>query len=306
MKIATLIVLWFYVSPAMPSFTTSLWMETDMVNPQPTDPHMRIENHIWETLARCDLSGAEYRVLFAILRHTWGWSAKTRAMSQREIASATGLTNRSYITRITNTLAERHFIVKNSGWGKVSSYEFNKHYDQWTIALTVSTAAAEVPPKRAPEVLPERIMEVLPVSAMVGVDTLHDNHGTTMYNNNPERLSLLALFGMVSPDVGAKAPQWLKSIAAEFGEEAVRDALLMAQSVEGIRNPKAWITDRLGRKAKETRTGKPGPCPPGEKDIVFNGGIYRLRLDRANTAECLSLDVRREYLRDYTPIGKAE
>ena len=112
-----------------------------MVNPQPTDPHMRIENHIWETLAKADLSGAEFRVLLTIIRLTWGWGKKARPISQAELAEATGISHHSYLTRITNALAQRHFIAKASVWGKPTTYQFNKHYDEWTIALTGSTDA---------------------------------------------------------------------------------------------------------------------------------------------------------------------
>jgi phage replication O-like protein O len=108
-----------------------------MANPQVEQGHIRIANDLWEALCRADLSGLEYGVLLAIIRETWGWRKKQRALSFDILGKLTGINSRGYLSHITDNLVVKGFIKKKSQWGKPSLYSVSKDFDEWSYRKTV-------------------------------------------------------------------------------------------------------------------------------------------------------------------------
>jgi phage replication O-like protein O len=103
-----------------------------MANPQIEQGHIRIANVLWEALCHIPLSGLEYRVLFAIIRETWGWRLKERGISRKRISELTGIDNLSIISRICKLLEIRGIIKRIIKPGRQTIYAFNKDFEAWS------------------------------------------------------------------------------------------------------------------------------------------------------------------------------
>ena len=116
-----------------------------MASPQVENGYIRIANELWEALSRVEMSGAEFRVVLAILRQTYGRQGKEAIITHQELMKATGIADSGYLSRMTSALAARRIIIKWSSWGKPSNYGPQKDYDEWqggqsvTNGQTVST-----------------------------------------------------------------------------------------------------------------------------------------------------------------------
>lgn len=94
-------------------------------SPQVENGFTRIANEIAEALMRTNMSGYQGRVLWAILRETYGFQKKEDWISNSQLVEMTGL-RKQHVSRTMKELLERHIVTK-SGY-KVG---FNKDYTQW-------------------------------------------------------------------------------------------------------------------------------------------------------------------------------
>lgn len=120
------------------------------VNPQLTDGYTPVANPIMDALARTQLSGYEWRVLFFILRKTYGWSRKSDQLSLSQFVDGTGIGKKHVINTI-GLLVKKHIIFKSGTKMRTSAsgtYEFNKHYGEWQLvpkSVLVPKASVLVP-----------------------------------------------------------------------------------------------------------------------------------------------------------------
>lgn len=91
----------------------------------------RIHNEIAERLARTDLSGAEFRCLWFLLRKTYGYQKKEDTLSYSQFAEGTGLDKRS-VRRALDRLIERNVICcRENGNNRPQTWLFNKYFEKW-------------------------------------------------------------------------------------------------------------------------------------------------------------------------------
>lgn len=100
-----------------------------MANPQTEDGFLKIANEIAEELARLHLSGNQWRLLWVILRQSYGWNQKEARITVTRFQQKTGL-DRRHTVRELNALIRRKIIAKN-GNGKSITYRFQKDFSQW-------------------------------------------------------------------------------------------------------------------------------------------------------------------------------
>lgn len=96
------------------------------------DSYTKLFNPILEALIKKDFSGREYRVIFFIIRSTYGWNKKKFPLSKSYIAEGTGIDRRKVGT-IIKRLVERNVLI-DYGTDKKSRckvYGLNKKYSQW-------------------------------------------------------------------------------------------------------------------------------------------------------------------------------
>jgi phage replication O-like protein O len=110
-----------------------------MANPQSENGHIDIANEVAEALARYRLSGAEWQVLWVIIRFTWGWHKKDEYISYGVIAEKTGL-KRPNVIRAVQSMANKKILVKN-GQRTINNLKFNKDYEQWSAGIKNDTTA---------------------------------------------------------------------------------------------------------------------------------------------------------------------
>ena len=96
-----------------------------MANPQAEEGHIDIANEISEALMKTQLGGYESRVLWAILRKTYGWHKTSDWISGSQLVKMTGL-RKQHIWRAKKQLEARN-IVTISGY-KIT---FQKDYTRW-------------------------------------------------------------------------------------------------------------------------------------------------------------------------------
>ncbi len=102
-----------------------------MKTPQLENGYTTIANEIVEALAHITLTAYETRVLWALLRKTYGWHKKSDRISYSQWEQMTGL-NRRHLGRTLIQLAERKIITIASRGNNVSlEYSFQKDYSKW-------------------------------------------------------------------------------------------------------------------------------------------------------------------------------
>lgn len=106
------------------------WKKKSSVNPQKEDGHREISNPVFQALIASDLSGAEYKVIMAVIDRSWGFSKQSAKISLTYFTDATGISRRGIIN-IINELEEKHLIVTARHGTQTNEYLFNKHFDTW-------------------------------------------------------------------------------------------------------------------------------------------------------------------------------
>ncbi len=100
-----------------------------MANPQKENGHIDIANEIAEAFFKLHLPANAWRVLWVILRQTYGWKKKADKISYTQFQQRTGLDRRN-TARALKLLVDRNIIVKNVTTF-ITTYGFNKDYSQW-------------------------------------------------------------------------------------------------------------------------------------------------------------------------------
>ncbi len=97
------------------------------------DGHTRINNEVLGQLVKGGLLGAEYQVIFFVIRKTWGWGKKEDFISLTQFQAGTGL-SRPTITKTIKNLVARKILVKGSSPAtQLIAYRFNKYWKQWLV-----------------------------------------------------------------------------------------------------------------------------------------------------------------------------
>ena len=99
----------------------------------------RIANEILEHIAQAKLNGTQYAVVLTIWRFTYGYRRTSHEMSLGFIENATGI-NKKQVGRELAKLVERKIVVveKEASFNKPQVLKFNKDYDQWVSAKTLT------------------------------------------------------------------------------------------------------------------------------------------------------------------------
>ena len=97
-----------------------------MANPQAENGYTKIANEILEALCKINLSSYQSRLLFLVIRKTYGFNKTDDWISNSQIVEATGI-SKSHASRAKKELIERRIIVTPTG----NKMKFNKDYNQW-------------------------------------------------------------------------------------------------------------------------------------------------------------------------------
>ncbi len=109
-----------------------------MVNPQKENGHMGIANELVEAFQLLHLSGNQWRLLWTILRFTYGWNKKVDCISLTTFEKGTGL-NRWNLKRDLNDLFHRGIIIKDSS-DYITKYGLQKDHTKWQTSIKNNTS----------------------------------------------------------------------------------------------------------------------------------------------------------------------
>lgn len=97
------------------------------------DGHTRINNEVLEQLVKWGLLASEYKIIFFVIRKTWGWGKKEDIISLTQFEKNLNLSRHTVIDTIRNLVSSK-LLVKRSILGRQEiSYSFNKYYNQWLV-----------------------------------------------------------------------------------------------------------------------------------------------------------------------------
>lgn len=126
--------------------------DTNTASPQAEDGHIDIANELAEAFYKLRLSGNQWRLLWVILRQTYGWKKKQDRISFSFFQNKTGLDRRN-VGRELKEMGLRHIIVKNDN-SYISTYGLQKDYRKWIYKplskMTVSKIDNKVLSKLTP------------------------------------------------------------------------------------------------------------------------------------------------------------
>ena len=100
-----------------------------VASPQTEDGYFKLSNELAEAFSRLQLSGNQWRILWAILRQTYGWNRKEDKISYTQFCQKTGL-DRRHVGRELKSLINRKIIAKIGNSNPVT-YRLQKDYSQW-------------------------------------------------------------------------------------------------------------------------------------------------------------------------------
>ena len=92
----------------------------------------RIVNEALEQIVMTPLPPLELRIVFFIIRKTWGYQKKADIISLTQFEKGL-LASRPAIVHSLKNLVLRNIIVKTPLLGNKISYSFNKYYDKWVV-----------------------------------------------------------------------------------------------------------------------------------------------------------------------------
>ncbi len=109
-----------------------------MASPQRENGHVRVANELVEAFQRLRLSGNQWRLLWTIMRFTYGWNKKTDYISLTTFEKCTGL-KRWNLKRNLDDLFHREIIIRDNS-GYIIKYGLQKDYTKWKTSIKNNTS----------------------------------------------------------------------------------------------------------------------------------------------------------------------
>jgi phage replication O-like protein O len=128
-------------------------------NPQLEDGYTRIAHELLEALLAAPLTGQEFRIVWAVVRKTYGWGKPMDRISMGQFEKLTGIP-RNGCHRVMKGLVEKNIIIKDGSFWR-PTYGMQKNYKKWKIQTTPQEEGTpqergKVPPRRGVKVPPCR------------------------------------------------------------------------------------------------------------------------------------------------------
>lgn len=116
-----------------------------MANPQLENGHLKIANELIEAILAADLGRREQKVIWAVIRKTYGFNKKADAISNWQIAQLTGI-DRAHVKRTIRDLVARNIVTAEpSGLYRhgieVQRLAINKDHECWLTGAKTATVA---------------------------------------------------------------------------------------------------------------------------------------------------------------------
>lgn len=102
-----------------------------MASPQKENGYTPIANELIERFSYPGINGSEHRILWFIIRKTYGYQKKQDRISLSQFQEGT-LMNRAQAVKTIKSLVSKKILVKDEG-----TYKLNKNYDEWIVCKRI-------------------------------------------------------------------------------------------------------------------------------------------------------------------------
>jgi phage replication O-like protein O len=112
------------------------WRQYSKINPQREAGNRQIASDVFQALMSAQLSGSEFRIVFAVINKTWGYKKDSDLISISQFMEMTQLAERTVQESI-KTLRDKRVIfyqpssIRAHVGSPLNEFIFNKHYDTW-------------------------------------------------------------------------------------------------------------------------------------------------------------------------------
>jgi phage replication O-like protein O len=132
----------------------------EKASPQLENGFTRIANELFEALIAARLSGGEFKIVWAIIRKTYGFNQKIDRIPLSQFEALTGIP-RKRCHKLLSQLVDKGVVLKG-GQGKRVTYGVQKDYTQWRMSPKKGTKSGvpqkddKVSPKKGTKVSPKK------------------------------------------------------------------------------------------------------------------------------------------------------
>ena len=109
-----------------------------MANPQKENGYTAIANELVEAFMRLNLSQHGWRILFCIIRYSYGWNKKTAKLTCTQIARLTGIDVR-LIPRTLRILIGKNIVIRDR-----NTFRLQKDYHRWFSSVEMKPSSVEM------------------------------------------------------------------------------------------------------------------------------------------------------------------
>lgn len=138
-----------------------------MANPQKENGHTQISNELLEAILKSDFTARELKIIFCVIRFTYGFNRKKAELSVRFISKATNVRFQHIANSLRNLEIKRVITFTGSDSHKQGRIIlFNKDYEIWEVNnsqngdsfnLNRAQKSDGTVPKRVTETVPKRV-----------------------------------------------------------------------------------------------------------------------------------------------------
>jgi len=114
------------------------WKRYSKINPQRENGTRQIHNDVFHALVSGKLTGAEYKIILAVIDKTWGYNKTEAAISIKDFSGMTNLSSRMVkysLKRLKSIRVLYSSPLKSrvQSGSPLNEYAVNKHYDTWIL-----------------------------------------------------------------------------------------------------------------------------------------------------------------------------
>lgn len=109
-----------------------------MANPQKENGYTAIANELIEAFMRLNLSQHSWRILFCVIRYSYGWNKKSASLTCTQISRLTGIDVR-LVPRTLRNLLGKNVIVREK-----NSFKLQKDYSRWLSSAVMKVSSVQM------------------------------------------------------------------------------------------------------------------------------------------------------------------
>lgn len=191
-----------------------------MANPAKKNGYFPIANELGERLAKISVSGSEMRILWIVLRKTWGWVdpedpenyEKRKNFDQisfTQFSELTGMKHVNVVRSIQSLVVKRLLLKTDQGYG------FNQDYDQWIVVKRLPPKGSSQNEKSSSEMTTANGSQL----------TTKSSSQLTIYKRNKRKKEIIQKKGGInSPTPASNAKMFFKGIEELINKEETSDS----------------------------------------------------------------------------------